>query len=828
MVTAMKVKPGMIDYCEIDRVDALTTRVQRLRQRRQDAVEHICAERSRIVTESWKRTEGEPLDIRRAKLFRDVMRENPVVIRDDELIVGGQSKYILGASPFVDYSPEAAYENLVAEDVKQSDGMKATGGSSVKEAAITEEERRSILEDCRFWSGRSAGDAVKREEEARFPWLRDWIESGLVLAQQTGSAPPAVRSADHSKVISIGLEGIIAEAKQELAGLEYRDNPAADYKKDRFLRAAIIACEGAIEYAQRYARLAREMAAEEQEPRRKKELERIADVCDRVPAKPARDFYEAVQSFWFIHLCLNLETASIAEMPGRLDQHLYPLYHKDVIEEGKLTRQDAAELLGCLFVKFNEMTTVKVKYDKENIPGTHLQDLTVCGVHEDGTDASNELSYLLLEVLAQIEMPQPPVYVRYHNNINRALWMKAVEVNVRRGDGNPSFVNDGSRILSLTAHGVSLQDARDWAVAGCAGSITPRCSMHGGNLGIVYINLAKIFEYVLNDGKDPKTGKQIGLRTGDPRDFESMDDFVDAFKKQFDHLVAIFMKMVRMVCFVEVDHYRTPFVSALLGDCLKNGMDAREGGVRYTQFLYHISDRGLQNVADSLAAVKRIVFEDKRASLTDVLGALSSDFTGDAALQAMLRSAPKYGNDDDYVDDIFGELSVWLQHRIGMEKNPFGSSLWAGRSGAVAHVEFGKKVGALPDGRKAGEPLADGYLSPSQGVDVEGPTAVFNSASKVDHNENSFAALMNMKFDRNVINTRDKLVKLADMVATFFHRGGFHIQINILDRQTLLDAQRRPEAHKNLMVRVAGYSAYYVDLPRGLQDEILARSDEAL
>ncbi len=233
----------------------------------------------------------------------------------------------------------------------------------------------------------------------------------------------------------MGSKGSSLKPREELDKLEYRDTPAADYKKDRFLRAAIIACEGAIEYAHRYARLAKEMAAEEQDPGRKKELERIADVCEQVPAKPARDFHEAVQSFWFIHLCLNLETASIAEMPGRLDQHLYPLYHKDVIEEGNLTRQDAAELLGCLFMKFNEMTTVKVKYDKENIPGTHLQDLTICGVHEDGTDASNELSYMLLEVLAQVEMPQPPIYVRYHNNIDPECWMKAVEVNVRRGTG---------------------------------------------------------------------------------------------------------------------------------------------------------------------------------------------------------------------------------------------------------------------------------------------------------------------------------------------------------------------------------------------------------
>jgi pyruvate formate-lyase/glycerol dehydratase family glycyl radical enzyme len=828
MVSTIKVRQNVIDYSEIDKLNVLTDRVRRLKQKRLEAVEHIASERSRLVTESWKETEDEPLDIRRAKLFRRIMQGNPVTIRDDELIVGSQSKYLLGTSPYVDYSTVSAIENLIVPDMPANTKSyaKGTGGSSVKEAAVTEEEKESILEDCRYWAGRTTGDAVRKEEDTRFPWLKDWIDSGLVLAQQTGSAPPSPRSVDYGKVIDIGLEGIIAEAKEELNKLDYSDQ--ASYKKDVFLQAVIIACEGAIEFAHRYARLAEEMAAKEKNPGRKKELEKIAEVCQRVPAKPARNFHEALQSFWFIHICVNLESASLAELPGRMDQYLYSIYTKDVLEEGNTSRQEAAELLGCLFVKFNEMTSIKIAYDKDNIPGTHLQDLTICGVTREGQDASNELSYMLLEVLAQVELPQPPIYVRYHNKINPEVWLKAVEVNVRRGDGNPSFVSDESRIISFTAHGIPLTDARDWGVAGCAGSIIPRLAQHGGGLGICYINLSKILEYVLNNGREPKSGKKIGLATGDPHTFTSIDQFIEAFKKQFDYLIGIQVKMSHIICWVDVANYHTPFTSSLLGDCIAKGMDAREGGVRYPEFLYHVSDRGLQNVADSLAAIKKVVFEDKKLSLDEVLDAVSKNFEGKEDLRNLLKAAPKYGNDDDYVDEIFSDLSLWLQNRIGEEKNPFGSRLWSGRSGAVAHVMFGKLTGALPDGRKDEEPLADGYLSPTQGMDVKGPTAVFNSASKVNHNENSFAALMNMKFDRKVFDNRDSLVKLAHLVENFFNRGGFHIQINILDKETLIEAQKQPELYGNLLVRVAGYSAFFVDLPREIQDEIISRTEEPL
>jgi pyruvate formate-lyase/glycerol dehydratase family glycyl radical enzyme len=806
----------MLSAKEIDHLNVLTERVSRLKQRCEDSVPHICSERSRLATESWKETEGQPLDIRRAKLFRRIMQGNPIAIRNDELIVGSQSQYIRGSSPPVDNNPQFAIDTLQAK--------RLTASSVAVTAEITQEERESLLLDCHFWKGRSTSDAVIKEIEAKFPWLKDWIESGIVHLL-FGSNPPDVKSVDYSKVINIGFEGVIAEAKESLGRLEY-SNAVGDYDKDCFLQAAIIACEGAIEYAHRYAGLAEEMAAKENNPLRKRELERIAGACRRVPAKPARNFYEALQSFWLTHICVNLETAALGEAPGRIDQYLYPFYKRDVIDEGTLTRQEAAELLGCLFVKLNEVSAVKAAEDKERTAGTHLQDVTIGGISKDGVDASNELSYLLLEVLAQVPMPQPPIYVRYHPQINQEVWAKAVEVVVRRGDGNPAFVNDAPRISSFTEHGIALEDARDWVVGGCAGSITPGLSLHGaaGHLG--YINMAKVLEFVLHNGCDPRSGKQIGLATGDPRQFSSIEQILQAFKRQVDYFFNKASKMSQVLYAVDIANYRTPFCSAILGDCISRGMDSRKGGVRYPEFITHVSDRSLQNVADSLAAIKKVAFEDKRLNMAELLDAINQNFEGNEALRRTLLAAPKYGNDDDYVDNIFNELSLWLQDRIGREKTPFGTRLWQGRTGATVHWMLGRTTGALPDGRKSGEPLADGFLSPGQGRDTKGPTAVIMSATKANHNYNSVAALMNMKFDRNMLSNETNRSKFANLVETFFKRGGFHIQVNILSKEILLAAQERPDQHRNLMVRVAGYSAYFVDLPRALQDEILSRTTE--
>ncbi len=830
MVTDI-VDTSEIAYREIDEVVALTDRVRKLKERCEDAAIHICSERARLATESWKQTEGELPDMRAAKLFRHIMERNPIAIHDDELIVGSQSQYVKGASICIEHGSSRMIARYLNKDIA------STAGARVK-VEITEQDRKNLIEDDSWWTGRSPADRAFEQSRIlaeRMPELREWGEKFAPGELYHGYLTPAVKSVDYGKVIKVGFEGIIAEARAALRKLTYED-PVKDYEKDSFLQSVIVALEGAIAYAQRYARLAEDMASKEKSPVRKKELERIAEVCRQVPAKPARNFYEAIQSLWLTHICVNLEVATIGMSPNRIDQYLYPLYEKDIIQQGTMSRQEAAELLACLFVKYNEITNIGPHLftpdaEYNDITDTQLQNTVVCGVRpEDGRDASNELSYMILEVLGQVQMPQPPIYVRYHPRINNKVWMKAIEVNVRRGDGNPAFMNDTPEILTLIEHGVSLKDARDWGVGGCAGALIPGKCMFGiRGKAARRINCAKIFEYVLNNGCDPSSGKRIGPATGDPRTFTSIEQFINAFKLQIDYLLTA-GRMSKALYAIDVANSRTPFSSALISDCISKGMDGRKGGVRYPQFLTHISDRGLQNVADSLAAIKKVVLEEKRVSMERMLDAVASNFEGEEGerIRRLLKAAPKYGNDDDYVDSIFGELSEWMQERISQETGPLGTRMWQGRSGATAHWAFGKVTGALPDGRKAGEPLADGFLSPSQGADFNGPTAVFNSATKANHTLNSFAALFNMKFSRSTFDDKKKLIKFANLIETFFDRGGFHVQVNILDRKTLLAAQEHPEQYKNLLVRVAGFSAYFVNLPRALQDEIISRTEQAI
>lgn len=829
---SVKALRDTISTTELDRVIALTNRVARLKKRFEDEPIHICSERARLATESWRETEGEVLDIRKAKLFHRIMEGNPVTIKDDELIVGSQSQYVKGASIGIENGGSGMIARFLSSETP------VIVDSSIK-TVISEQDRLTLLEDHEWWQqGHSPADRAIEESKVladRIPELKEWGEKFAPGELYHGYLTPAVKSVDYAKVIQVGFEGFIEEAKEAIGKLTY-ENPVEDYEKDCFLQAVIITLEGAIEYSHRYARLAEEMAEKETDPVRKMELERIAEACWQVPSKPARTFYEAVQSLWLTHICVNLEVAAIGLSPNRIDQYLYPLYKKDVIEEGNLSRQEAAELLGCLFVKYNELISVGPHLftsaaEANDIADTQLQNTVICGVTpEDGRDASNELSYMILEVLGQVQMPQPPIYVRYHPRINQQVWMKAIEVNVKRGDGNPAFMNDTPQILGLIEHGVSLEDARDWGVGGCAGCLIPGRSMFGiRGKAARRINTAKFFEYVLNNGKDPDTGEQIGPATGDPRTFTTIEQFVDAFKQQIDYLLVLGRKSKALYA-IDMANSRTPFCSGLINDCISKGMDGRKGGVRYPQFLTHISDRCLQNVADSLTAIRKVVLEDKKITIDEMLDAVKSNFEGKEGekIRRLLQAAPKYGNDDDYADEMFGELSEWMQKRISQETNPLGSRMWQGRSGATAHWSLGKVTGALPDGRKAGEPLADGFLSPSQGVDTNGPTAVFNSATKANHHINSFAALFNMKFDSNAFDNRKKMVKYANLIETFFERGGFHIQVNILDKKTLLAAQENPEQYRNLLVRVAGFSAYFVNLPKALQDDIISRTDQPI
>jgi pyruvate formate-lyase/glycerol dehydratase family glycyl radical enzyme len=802
----------------IDEINSLNVLTQRVKKRREDYLSvkpRLCAERSRIVTDSWKETEGEPLNIRRAKLFKSILEKIPVSIKPGELLVGSQSQYIRGASPAVDFTP---YGILGILELK-----KLTTRGEVEESEVSDEDRASLKEDAEFWKGRSPADSVKRA------WQRDGSETILktlmgsrVITGMGDVAPGTARTIDLVKLINQGLNSVIERTKQERSKLTFKENSNSDYRKETFLNAVIISCEAVIAFAGRYSKLASELADKETDSNRKTELRKIAEMLTRVPANPAQTFHEALQSIWITFIALNLEMANAGESLGRLDQYLFPFYSKD-ITEGRMTRQDVAELLGCLWVKLNEVETV-VGGDAQKFWGAaNFQDLTLCGATRGKRDATNELSYLVLEVIRQIKLPQPAVYIRFNNYISEDFLVKAVETARDHGAGNPSFLGDEMMIRNMLQKGVHLDDALEWVAEGCAGNM-PNHHFYIKMAG--YMSGAKMFELALNNGIDPKTGKQVGLKTGNPEDFISFEEVYDAYKKQFKWVVELNHKAGIKGVHAKAECYRLPFTSALVEDCIERGLDIHEGGVRNLYSCYHLQDRGMVDVADSLTAIKKLVFEDKKLTMKQLLEAMKADFEGDrhAEIRKILLAVPKYGNDDDYADNMVNDISAWQSKFITSLTGPFDVPVRSMRTGATLHYYFGESVGALPNGRKAYQPLADGALSPMRGEDIKGPTAVIKSATKRQHMEDTDTLLFNMKISPMTLKSQAGAQAFIALIKTFFNRGGNHIQFNMMDQKVLIEAKKNPEQHRDLMVRVAGYSAYFVDLSSIVQDEIIARS----
>jgi pyruvate formate-lyase/glycerol dehydratase family glycyl radical enzyme len=803
---------------EISGLNVLTDRVKKRREQYFASNQHLDAERTRLITESFKETEGQPLDIRRAKGFKKVMEELSVVIREGELIVGSQCKYIKGTSPAVDFN-SLTFRSLL--ETKESFSLAGRGGG--ESAQLGEEERLSLIECVKYWLGKSPHELIDNaSKEILGEQLMDMRKARLYTTPHgTGCVG---RLPNYKKIFAKGIKGIIAEAREEIQKLKSLTEVDA-IEKYYFLQAVIIGCEAVITFANRHAELAKQMAGKEGNPERKKELEKIADICRWVPANPPRSFQEAIQCHWFIHLAMNLEAAAAHEVPGRPDQYLYPYYKKD-IEEGKITRQEVMEYFGCLWVKYAEMVEVKGQEVREIAETNQGQNMTLGGVDSDGKDGSNELTYMLLETAGKMKTTQPAVYLRVHRGTPNELLIKGLEINKERGDGVPAMLNDDAEIPYLLSRNVDIKDARDWAGTGC---------VYGLGTGFVpdrhvTVSHAKIFELTLNNGFDPKTGKQLGLKTGDPRDFSSFEELYEAFKKQDEYFISYLANYHRLFWQVRNTCYSLPFNSALLDDCIKNGKNFFAGGIRYPQLYWGLKDRGHQNVADALAAIKKLVFEEKKITMDRLLEALTANFEGDGneEIRRMCLAAPKYGNDDDYVDDIFNDFSLWAQRRIVQEKHALGVPMRSGRGGATTHAFLGKTIGAFPDGRKAYEPLADGSLSPMRGVDMKGPTAVINSASKVNHTEKASYSLFNMKITPAVLKTKEGIGKVNALTRTYFDRGGYHIQYNLMGQKTLLEAKKHPEQHRELLVRVAGYSAYFVELSPEIQDDIIARTEHTI
>ena len=775
----------------------------------------ISCEKARLITESFKQTEGEPQIIRRAKALADVLDRMTIFIEDGELIVGNASSKPMGVEVDFDYGIWSREEiDWLKEEgytISEEDEAEIISMNEYWETRTLVGRSGQIFDDERLWPFRQTGVALP-------PWKSRTEGSGGGYAQGGMGLGPGflLFGVDFAKVLSSGFNGIMIEAEEELRNV--RITSADSVKKVDFLKSVIIASEAIIRLANRFADQAAEMAAKGKDAKRKKELERIAETCHWVPANPARTFYEALQSFWFTFLMINPSTTAAA---GRFDQYMYPFYKKDK-DEGRITDEEAVELLQCLRIKDMQLNRTSGKINRQKNAGmAKWHNWTIGGVTPDGKDATNGLSYLILEAAKRCQTPHHTITVRVHEGTPEALMLKALEV-VKTGIGMPAFVGDKSYIEYLLNQGVPIKVARDYIMTGCIDvNIVGQSRIASYDMFIV----ALVFDIFMHNGVDQNTGKQVGIKTGDLESFETFDDLMNAFKEQLAYFMSISAECNNIHLQVNAELFPDPVRSSLMVDAIKEGKDILDRTLPLENAAV-LNAVGMINVADSLAAIKKLVFDGKTVTMKELKAALEANWQGDghAEIRKMCLAAPKYGNDDDYADSIARDLyQFWADTAVtfdtifGGKHKPTGISISAQWPG-------GALTGATPDGRYAGECLADGTMSPMRGRDIHGPTAVIKSAVKIDQVPYQ-ATLLNMKFHPSALQTREDMRKLSSLIRTYFSLGGKHIQFNVVSKETLVDAQRHPENYRDLIVRVAGYSAYFVQLGAVIQDEIIGRME---
>jgi formate C-acetyltransferase len=621
------------------------------------------------------------------------------------------------------------------------------------------------------------------------------------------------------KIYHRGMRDFKQDIAECRAKLDYLNDPRA-YDKEQEYRAMEICADAIVAFAQRHADKALEMAKVERDAKRRRELERIAEVCAHVPAHAPRDFWEALQAYWFVHLGIILELNTWDSFnPGRLDQHLFPFYEKG-IAEGTLTPESTRELLECFWVKFNNQPAPPKVGVTEEQSGTYTDFalINIGGLTPDGGDGVNEVSYLLLDVVEEMRLTQPSACVQISKRNPDRFLKRACEV-IRCGFGQPSVFNTDVILKEMLHDGKTMDDARSGGPSGCVTVSAfgkESCTLTG------YINWAKIFELACNNGIDPNTGEQIGPQTGDPRQFESYDRLVDAYRRQLAYFIDLKIKGNNVIERLYATHMPAPFMSLIMSDCLARGVDYHAGGARYNPT--YIQGVGIGTLTDSLAAVKYHVFDEQDVAMDELLAAVEDNFDGhDQFRQKLLRHTPTYGNDDEYADAIAADVFDIYYELLNGRHNTKGGRYRVNLLPTTCHIYFGSVTGALPNGRYAGEPVSDG-ISPSQGADTKGPTAVVKSAACIDHARTG-GTLLNMKFSPQVLAGDDDLAKLMHLIRGYFKMDGHHVQFNVIKADALREAQEQPEQHGDLIVRVAGYSDYFVDLGRDLQNEIIARTE---
>ena len=799
----------------------ITGRTRQLRDTMLAVTPKLCSERARLYTESWKETEGQPTVIRRAKALEKILGGMSIFIRPGELIVGNQASDVRAAPVFPEFYMRFIREELDGKPCR----FEERPGDPFR---VSQEDEEILREVADWWEGKTMTDykhQILPEEAYKACYDVEAIE--IYTWGEGGGSGHFV--ADYPKVLNKGMYGIIREAEERAKPLKLWEPGAMEQKE--FLEAVSIALRAAIGFAQRYAVLARGMADKEADPKRQAELAKIAEHCEWVPGNPARTFWEAMQSLWFAHLIVQIESNGHSMGYGRFDQFMYPFYRKD-IDQGRITPEEVVELLECLWIKTTEINKVRDWDATRVVMGYPMfQQLTVGGQTVDGKSAINDLSWLALEATANQKIIQPSLSVRWWNECPDNFLLKCCEViNIHRG-GQPAMYSDEVIIPSQMGVGISLEDSYDYAIDGCVSITEPgKARREGPSAGY---NMHKVLEVALFNGRDPRTGIQLCPNPGnkDLSTFESFDEVMAAVKHQleyYDRQGAIALLCIERA-YAELTP--TPFASALMDDCIQRGKDIEWGGAHYnTLFLRGV---GMSNVGNSLAAIKKLVFEDKKLTGARIRHALETNFEDTSTtptgteIQQMLLAVPKYGNDDDYVDLLVKEPTLHAMRDVRRYTS------WTGGRGGFAllpvsqNVPFGEIIGATPDGRKAGVPTAEG-CSPTRGTDVKGPTAAVKSVAKLDHVLADSGSLLNQKFNPAVLKDVSGLRKLAALIKTYFDLKGMHIQFNVVSAETLRDAQKHPEEYADLMVRVAGYSALFVSLDPAVQEDIIMRTEHSI
>ena len=782
----------------------ISDRVRRLREEVLK-MPQICVERGLLWTESYQETEGEPSVIRRAKALAKVLNKMSIIIPAGELIVGRTTSKPRGGMLIPEVQWEWYLNELDLFSTRPWDRC----------APISDDEKSKMKQFLPYWKGKSLFDRwvttlpenVSRIQFCGVHPANSGALSGVHLSHCT---------VDYERVLNKGLKDVVNEVNNEISKIDLTE--LGDFNKYHFLLALNITLQAAIDFAGRYARLAKEMAAEEPDPQRKKELEQVSRICGWVPANPARNFWEALQSLWFVYIVLRIEGLGPGLGVGRVDQYLFPLYKKD-IDAGVITRERALELVELLLIKINDVVVLMSSVFAEQLAGfPTLANIVLGGETIDGKDAVNELSYLFLDAEREVGMTVEEIVVRISKKNPDSFLIRACEVN-KALTGKFKFLSDNTAIQQMMVD--ARPNARDYVVVGC---FTPTVPIYSFSMGCSMANIALMLELALNNGVSRLTGERLGPDVGNPRQFVSYEGVWEAFKKTINYVIPLGIVSANADDQVYACYSQYPFQSGLHHGLIQKGIDITGGGMAPFATQSH-GLVGLPNVGDSLAAIKKVIFDDKKVSMDRLIDALDNNFKGEDEILHLLSNAPKFGNGDPYVDSIVNDVIKLINSELSKYRGIGGTKHVTAASAGTGHLGLGKLVGALPDGRKAGEPLAEGGISPHQGRNVKGLTATLRSVSSLDHLNLTGGSVLNVKINPSEVKDDEKVRKFVSLLRTYCETGGYLVQFNIVSGDVLKDAQKHPENYRDLLVRVATYSAYFVELSPTLQNDIIARTE---